>query len=217
MKKPIKLKSTLVAVALCMASAGWTTALAQDVYSAPNQSKTPQQSRTQNAPATPQTITKCSQLIGTKVENQQGQCLGKIKDVVVSFNNNQVSYCVLSVNHGPFAKSKCVAVPLAAFQTSADGAYLVLNASKENLAKASGFDRNGWPSEIIPAWGAEPGPAVELPPSIVYGTTPTFVAPRAHSWAADPTSRAPYGEETASRAIDGLQDQVWFGAALMTH
>jgi len=216
MKKLGKLNSTLVAATLCVASASWTEA--QDVYRTPDQPLIQQSSQTTAALATPETISKCSQLIGTRVENQQGESLGKITDVVVSFNNNQVSYCVLSPRHGIFGRRRLLAVPLAAFQTSTDGSHLILNATPANLAKARGFGRDEWPSEIVPAWGAEPGPAVELPPSVVYGQIPTPVPPRAQSWVANPMSATPYFfPENASYAIKGLQDQVMFGAALMDH
>jgi sporulation protein YlmC with PRC-barrel domain len=218
MKKLRKLNSTLIAATLCVASAGWTAARAQDVYRTPaDQPLIQQSSQTTAAPVAPETISKCSQLIGTRVENQQGENLGRITDVVVSFNNNQVSYCVLSPRHGIFGKRRLLAVPLAAFQTSPDASHLILNASPANLAKARGFGRDEWPSEIVPAWGAEPGPAVELPPSVVYGQTPAPVPPIPQTWVASPISYTPYFPQNASYALRGLQDQVMFGAALMDH
>jgi sporulation protein YlmC with PRC-barrel domain len=217
MIKPKKLSSSLVAATLCMASAGWTAALAQTATTTPNQTVVQQTTTTTTTTTAPQTISKCSQLIGTCVQNQQGDNLGKISDVVVDFNNNQVSYCVLNVKHGAFGRTKYVAVPLAAFQPSADGSYVVLNANRANLLQARGFNRNEWPSEIVPAWGAEPGPAVELPPAIVYAPAPVPVQPRAQSWAADPQSSTPLRWQSASYAINGMQDQVQFGEAQMSH
>jgi sporulation protein YlmC with PRC-barrel domain len=214
MIKSKKLSSSLVVATLCVASAGWAAPLAQTATTTPDQPVVQQTSATTTGC---QTITKCSQLIGTPVQNQQGDCLGKISDVVVDFNNNQVSYCVLNVKHGIFGRTKCVAVPLAAFQTGTDGTYLVLNASRANLAQAKGFNRTEWPSEIVPAWGAEPGPAVELPPAIVYAPAPVPVQPRSQSWAADPQSSSPLERQSASYAINGMQDRVQFGDALMSH
>jgi sporulation protein YlmC with PRC-barrel domain len=223
MKKPKILSSSWTAVALMVSTAG-TVALAGAPAGNSDQPLIQQTSQTSETTTTttttttaPQTISKCSQLIGTKVQNQQGDCLGKITDVVVSFNNNQASYCVLSVKHGMFARAKYVAVPVAAFQPGVDGSYLILNANPANLAQARGFSRNEWPTEIIPTWGAEPGPAVELPAAVVYGQVPAPVPQRPQTWAADPVSSSPPMWQSAGYSIAGLQDQVQFGAALMTH
>jgi hypothetical protein len=156
----------MVAVALCVASAVGTAAQAQQASTIQPQT----QSLTNATPASdpPQVVSKCSQLIGAKVKNQQGQELGKIDDVVVSFHSDRVSYCVLRVKHGLFTKTRFLAVPLAAFQPSDDGSHLILNASQANLANAKGFDRNEWASVTTPAWGAQPGAPVELPPAMVF-------------------------------------------------
>jgi sporulation protein YlmC with PRC-barrel domain len=218
MKKTQELKLIAIAATLCVVSVGSTVALAQEASTDQPQMQQPQATTT--APAQPQEISKCSQLIGTKVENQQGDRLGKISDVVVSFDNNRVSYCVLSVNHGIFAKARFLAVPLTAFQPSADGSCLILNATKANLARARGFERGEWPSAITPVWGAEPAAPVELPPAVVYG--PPAAAPPAAEPAADPLDAEPiFGtapvHQTASGAIDEMHLTVWFGAPLMPH
>ena len=103
-----------------------------------------------------QKINKASQLVGMTVKNQQGEKLGKIDDMVIDLNGDKVAYCVLSVSQGAFSTDKLHAVPLRAFQASADGTYLMLNADKEKLAAAQGFDKENWPSPNSPAWGAEP-------------------------------------------------------------
>ncbi len=157
MKKAKKLNSKLVAATLCVAAAGFLAAQAQDAPITENRNSQPQQ-QTETTPASDQPVkmNKCSQLIGTAVENPQGDKLGKIEDVVVDFGNGRVSYCVLSVEHGIFATSKYLAVPLAALRPSGDGSRLILNADKDKVAQAQGFDRNNWPSVTNPAWGAQP-------------------------------------------------------------
>jgi sporulation protein YlmC with PRC-barrel domain len=144
--------ATLVTVAV---AAGWLVARSQEVpITGINQPR--QQTETTAASDQPQRINKCSQLIGTAVENPQGDRLGKIDEVVVDFDKARVSYCVLSVERGMFAKPKYLAVPLAALQPSADGDRLILNADKDKVAQAQGFDRDNWPSVTNPAWGAQP-------------------------------------------------------------
>jgi sporulation protein YlmC with PRC-barrel domain len=155
MKKARKFDSKVVVASLCLAAAGWMAAQAQDApMTGENKPQPP--AETTPAPDQPQKINKCSQLIGTTVENPEGDKLGKIGEVVVDFDNGRVSYCVLNVEHGIFAKGKNLAVPLAALQPSADGSHLILNADKDKVAQAQGFDRDSWPSVTNPAWGAQP-------------------------------------------------------------
>src|SRR5580658_10132332 len=122
MKKFRKLNSVLAAAALCAVSSGLTVAMGQEIST--DQPQIQQPAATTAAPSQPQVASKCSQLIGTTVRNQRGQRLGKIADVVVTFDTEHVSYCVLSMKHGMFARTTFVAVPLAAFQPSDDGTHL---------------------------------------------------------------------------------------------
>jgi len=145
-----KLNATVIAT-LCAVAVGCLTARAQYAPNSP-----PSQPDTTTAPGQPRRVNKCSQLIGMTVQNPRGDKLGKIDEVVVDFNNGRVSYCVLSVEHGIFATPKYLAVPTAAFRPSADGSYLILNADKDKVAQAQGFDRNDWPPVNNPAWGAQP-------------------------------------------------------------
>jgi sporulation protein YlmC with PRC-barrel domain len=157
MKNATKLNSKLVVATLCVAAAGFLAAQTPDAPITGNRNSQPQQqTETTPAPDQPMKMNKCSQLIGTAVENPQGDKLGKIEDVVLDFDHGRVSYCVLSVEHGIFATSKYLAVPLAALRPSADGDRLILNADKDKVAQAQGFDRNNWPSVTNPAWGAQP-------------------------------------------------------------
>jgi sporulation protein YlmC with PRC-barrel domain len=165
-----KIHSNWAIATLCMATAGWMTAQAQDSGAnqpqtsqhAANQQTAQQAAQIQNGHGTmgetgqPQRINKCSDLIGTTVENQQGDKLGKIDEVVVDFQNGKVAYCVMTVEHKIFSTPKYLAIPLSAFQPSADGDRLILNADKDKVAQAQGFDRNSWPAMNNAAWGAQP-------------------------------------------------------------
>jgi sporulation protein YlmC with PRC-barrel domain len=155
MKKTRKFDSKVVVAALCVATAGWMVARAQETPST-GANQPQQQPATTTTPDQPLKMNRCSQLIGTTVENPQGDKLGKIDEVVVDFEKGRVSYCVLSVEHKLFATPKYLAIPLAALQPSADGSRLILNADKDKVAQAQGFDRDNWPSVTNPAWGAQP-------------------------------------------------------------
>jgi sporulation protein YlmC with PRC-barrel domain len=172
MKKTSKFDSKIMIAAMCLAAAGLMAQTQDNPVGGTRNQNAPitsdsqsqqggtqsqsQQSGSTNAPGQPQRINKCSSLIGTTVENQQGDKLGKIDEVVVDFDTGRVSYCVLSVEHKLFGQPKYIAVPLAAFQPSPDGDRLILNADKDKMAQAQGFDRNNWPSVTNPAWGAQP-------------------------------------------------------------
>jgi len=110
----------------------------------------------QTSSGQPMKINKASSLIGTTVKNQQGEDLGKIHDLVIDFNADKVAYVVLSTGSGVFSSQKLHAVPLRAFQPSADGTSLTLNADKDKLARDEGFDKNNWPALGATTFGAEP-------------------------------------------------------------
>jgi sporulation protein YlmC with PRC-barrel domain len=156
---------------------------------------------------------KCSQLIGDQVENAQGEKLGEITDVVVTFGNERVSYCVLGVKHGigfdqgMFTRTRYLSVPLAAFRPSDDGKILILNANQDNLAQAGGFDRNEWPLMTPPAWGADPEAPIALPPVEVFAPRPIVLPadPKPYPLVSDPTFGPVPVRQTASDAIDRLQ------------
>jgi sporulation protein YlmC with PRC-barrel domain len=154
-------RATLVAV-LCVGTATWASA--QYPIQPPGQTpgQTPARETEKERPGhmasidQPTKANKASELVCMKVQNQAGEELGHIRDIVFDLNSERVVYCVLGTAEGILSPEKLHAVPLRAFQASEDGSYLTLNADKEKLAQAEGFDRNNWPSMTTPAWGAEP-------------------------------------------------------------
>ncbi len=96
-------------------------------------------------------------LIGMKVDNEHGQYLGRVKDIVIDCSSDHVSYVALAVNTGFLGLGqKLVAVPFDAFRPSDKGTYLVLNADRKSLQMAQGFPIDQWPSATSPSWGAAP-------------------------------------------------------------
>jgi len=96
--------------------------------------------------ATQMRLVRANDIIGKNVENRQNQSLGKIEDVVYELRSGRVRYGVLAEGGVLGLGSKYVAIPLNAFGFSNDNSKLVLNADKDRLAKAPGFDKNNWPS-----------------------------------------------------------------------
>ena len=157
--KKSRINAAVLTTALSIVAVGWL--VAEDKYPSTraNQPQTDKRTEvTTSATASAQVmkVNKASQLVGMTVKNQQGEKLGKIDDVVIDLAGEKVAYCVLSVSQGAFSADKLHAVPLRAFQTSADGTHLMLNADKEKLAQAEGFNKDNWPSPSNPSWGAQP-------------------------------------------------------------
>ena len=107
---------------------------------------------------TPTKVNKASGILGMDVRNQNDEHLGHVKDLVIDWKSEQVSYAVIST--APKALlgigEKLLAVPLTALSPSGDLKYLILNADKSKVEAALGIERDKWPSVSKPAWGAQP-------------------------------------------------------------
>jgi sporulation protein YlmC with PRC-barrel domain len=97
---------------------------------------------------------RASKLIGMNVKNAQGQNLGEIQDLVVDMQSGRISYAVLGTGGILGVGEKYMAIPSSAFEYSADGNVLVLNADKAKIDQAPGFTKDNWPDVENPAWGA---------------------------------------------------------------
>lgn len=88
-----------------------------------------------------------SNLIGTTVENLQGETLGKITDLTIS--DNRVTFAVISLGVG----DRLTPVPINAL-TIADNKNAVLNISKDKLATAPSYEKNSkkWPDFSNRQW-----------------------------------------------------------------
>jgi sporulation protein YlmC with PRC-barrel domain len=154
MVKSSFLKTTLL-VALGIDATGGLRA--QTPPPPPTAETTNRLSRTENMGNTEvRKINQCSELIGTEVKNQQGEELGKIKDIVIDFTKNRIAYLVLETSKGTFSADRLDAVSLRAFQPSDDSKHLILNADKDKVANAEGFSKDNWPSPSNPTWEARP-------------------------------------------------------------
>jgi sporulation protein YlmC with PRC-barrel domain len=171
-------KTTIKWAALVLGAgvtAGWLVAQAQeDTYNPqqPGQPRSSQATTTTAGSMGIKKVNKASELIGMDVKNQQGEKLGDIKDVVFDFTSERVGYVVLAADPGALQAEKLHAVPLKAFQPSADGTSLILNADKQKLASAEGFSKDSWPNPSNPSWGAQPFWQEKGSPGYRPGTTP---------------------------------------------
>jgi sporulation protein YlmC with PRC-barrel domain len=155
-----------LALALCVAFAA-TPALGDDAKRGGGQG-------TQAAPTQRPTIPqrepagaemRVSKLIGAAIHDAGGKKLGDVKDVVLDTDSGRIHYAVLSFGGLLGVGDKLFAVPLAKLR--ADKGRLILDATKEQIESAPGFDRSRWPdwktgsyrAEVDRRYGATPADA----------------------------------------------------------
>jgi sporulation protein YlmC with PRC-barrel domain len=93
-------------------------------------------------------------LHGDSVVNADGGPLGKIEAIMLDVRSGRIAYAVLTFG-GVFGMgTKLFAIPWSALTLDAVAKRFVLNASKEQLQDAPGFDKDHWPSMADPGWAA---------------------------------------------------------------
>ena len=106
-----------------------------------------------------QTI-RASTIVGTHVENWEGENLGVISDVMINKMHGEVAYLVLSYpgEYGRAYPNKRFAVPFDAIATKMITAELeyeyILNVNEDFLRKAPGFDNDNWPDFANPQFNS---------------------------------------------------------------
>ena len=85
-------------------------------------------------------------LLGDAVKNPQGESLGDLKEIMFDTTTGKISYGVLAFGGILGLGDKYFAVPWSALSIDYANHHLVLNASKERLKDAPGFDKDNWPN-----------------------------------------------------------------------
>jgi sporulation protein YlmC with PRC-barrel domain len=91
-------------------------------------------------------------LIGNDVVNKSSQSLGDIKDIMLDMRTGRVSYAVLSFGGFMGMGEKLFAVPWDALTLDTANKCFVLDASKDKLEAAPGFDKDMWPDMADATW-----------------------------------------------------------------
>jgi hypothetical protein len=94
-------------------------------------------------------------LTGEKVVNQAGDNLGEVTHIMLDITRGTIAYAVLSFGGILGIHDKLFAVPWRSLALDIDNKWFVLNASREQLRNAPGFDKSNWPSMADPAWANE--------------------------------------------------------------
>ena len=105
-----------------------------------------------NAGAGPRVMS-ASTLAGDKVRNPQGENLGDIKEIMLDTESGHVAYAVLSFGGVLGMGEKLFAVPWNALRLDTEDKCFILDATKEQLKDAPGFDKDNWPNMADRAWG----------------------------------------------------------------
>jgi len=99
-------------------------------------------------------IQKASEIIGRTVQNDRGENLGEIKDLVIDPDRNRVAYVVMTFGGFLGFGDKLFAIPAGVLQMPGTGGYAVLTVDKDRLKGATGFDKNQWPNLADPTLAA---------------------------------------------------------------
>jgi sporulation protein YlmC with PRC-barrel domain len=89
---------------------------------------------------------------GYKVQNNSGEDLGKVEELVVDRESSRVMYAVLAQGGFLQGGSRLTAVPWGRLQMEVDQKRFLLNIDKETLDNAPHFDRSAWPDMTLPEW-----------------------------------------------------------------
>lgn len=91
-------------------------------------------------------------LEGNRVVNLNGEDLGKITDIMLDVQRGRIAYAVMSVGGFLGIGDKLFAVPWSAMSLDVDRKCFVLDANKDRLEAAPGFDKDSWPTMADPTW-----------------------------------------------------------------
>lgn len=90
---------------------------------------------------------------GTPVQNQAGEDLGEINELMIDLEKGRIAYAVLSFGGFLGLGGKLFALPWEALAISAGGDFFILNVPRERLEQAEGFDKDHWPDMADTSWG----------------------------------------------------------------
>ncbi|HEX2965035.1 MAG TPA: PRC-barrel domain-containing protein [Syntrophorhabdaceae bacterium] len=97
-------------------------------------------------------VLSCSTLTGDRVRNRSDEDLGKVEEIMIDLESGNIAYVVLSYGGVLGVGEKLFAVPWKAFEISEEEHEFILDASKDKLDRAPGFDKDNWPDASDPSW-----------------------------------------------------------------
>jgi len=86
-----------------------------------------------------------SSIIGDNVKNNEGEHLGKIKDIMLDIRLGKIEYYVIEFGGFLGIGEKFFAIPARLLEIDPAEKIFRFNEKKETLARAPGFDKHHWP------------------------------------------------------------------------
>lgn len=100
-------------------------------------------------------VLSASILIGDEIENQEGEKLGKLEDIMVDLQSGKIAYAVLSFGGFLGMGEKLFALPWHKIHVDQNRKCIVVNASKERMKDMPGFDKDHWPDMTDVKWQSQ--------------------------------------------------------------
>jgi sporulation protein YlmC with PRC-barrel domain len=94
-------------------------------------------------------------LIGNQVINLQGDTLGEIEDIMLDVPNGRIAYAVMVAGGFLGMGEKMFALPWSTLTLDTTRKCFVLDADKQRIQNAPGFDKDHWPSQADRQWQDE--------------------------------------------------------------
>lgn len=91
-------------------------------------------------------------LTGDRVVNLQNEDIGKVEEIMIDIHTGRVAYVVISFGGLLGIGSKLFAVPWSAISVDTERQCFVMDAHKERLENAPGFDKDNWPATPNGQW-----------------------------------------------------------------
>lgn len=93
-----------------------------------------------------------STLEGNRVVNRQGETLGEITEIMLDVPRGRIAYAVMSAGGFLGVGDKLFALPFSALTLDTDRKCFILDAAKEKIESAPGFDKDRWPDSADLTW-----------------------------------------------------------------
>jgi hypothetical protein len=93
-----------------------------------------------------------STLTGDAVEDLSGQTIGRIREIMLDVPAGRIAYAVLAFEPSSSGQGKLFAVPWPALRLDAQRRRFVIEADRQRLEQAPGFDPQHWPTLAEPTW-----------------------------------------------------------------
>jgi hyperosmotically inducible protein len=167
---------------------------------------------------------KASDVIGMTVQNNQGEKLGKVKDIAVDVESGRIVEVMLSSGGFIGIDQTITAVPPGALHCDADHKFLTLDVSREKLKGAPTFDSTNWNEDaqsdrlakVYAYYGEQSYYAADRKASLATNMDGTLVKDERHS-ADKVRNQAEASNTNSTRNADGTWAQARFANDLETN